>query len=243
YVSICSPNSLHDAHVRLALRVGAHAICEKPLVINPWNLDQLEEIESESAGRIYTVLQLRLHPRVRELKAELSASPGSKYSVDLAYVTRRGSWYHHSWKGDEQRSGGLAMNIGIHFFDLLLWLFGRVERSLVHVSTPGRMAGALELERARVRWFLSVDAADLPESIRRKAGHSFRCLTIDGEEIDLSAKFSDLHTEVYREILAGYGCGIAEARPSIELVYNVRNSRETHTNGSAHPLLAGAARL
>lgn len=240
YVTVCSPNYLHDAHVRLALRVGAHAICEKPLVINPWNLDQLQELEEEYQRRIYTVLQLRLHPAVQKLRQELAADPsGSRRDISLTYITRRGRWYQHSWKGAEEKSGGLAMNIGIHFFDLLLWLFGRAERNIVHQNSPARMAGYLELERARVRWFLSVDYNDLPSQVREQGGYAYRSITIDGQELDLSTGFTDLHTQVYRELLAGGGFGIQDARPSIELVYSVRQSRETSANGLAHPMVRG----
>lgn len=238
YLSICSPNYLHDAHVRLALRVQANAICEKPLVINPWNLEQLCELEVEYARRIYTVLQLRLHPTVRALKQSLEAEASrSRRDVHLTYITRRGAWYHRSWKGSEEKSGGLVMNIGIHFFDLLLWLFGSVERSLLHQASPSRLAGYLELEHARVRWFLSVDANDLPADVRKKGGFAHRSITIDGEELDLSAGFTDLHTEVYRDILAGGGFGIEDARPAIDLVHLVRYSREAPANGLAHPFL------
>lgn len=238
YISICSPNYLHDAHVRLALRVNAHAICEKPLAINPWNLDQLAELEEEYQRRVYTVLQLRLHPTVQELKRSLESETNrSRRNVCLTYVTRRGLWYRHSWKGLEEKSGGLAMNIGIHFFDLLLWLFGSVQRSLVHQYTPSRMSGCLELEWARVRWFLSVDYEDLPASVREQGGHAYRSITVDGEELDLSPGFADLHTEVYRGILGLGGFGIEDARPSIELVHSVRYSREVPTNGFAHPTL------
>lgn len=238
FLSICSPNYLHDAHVRLALRLQANAVCEKPLVINPWNLDQLGELEQEYQRRIYTVLQLRLHPTVRALKKAIQEeSNGSRHEISLTYITRRGAWYHHSWKGSEQKSGGLVMNIGIHFFDLLLWLFGPVQRSLLHQATPSRLAGYLELEKARVRWFLSIDANDLPADVRKKGGYAHRSITVDGEELDLSAGFTDLHTEIYRDILAGGGFGLQDARPAIELVYNLRYSREAPGNGFAHPLL------
>jgi UDP-N-acetyl-2-amino-2-deoxyglucuronate dehydrogenase len=238
YVSICSPNYLHDAHVRLALRLRAHAICEKPLVINPWNLEQLHEIEQEYQRRIYTVLQLRLHPAVRELRQNLlQESHPKKRDICLTYITRRGAWYHHSWKGIEEKSGGLIMNIGIHFFDLLLWLFGASERSVVHQSTPSRVAGYLELERARVRWFLSIDENDLPVDVRAKGGYAYRSLTMDGEELNLSEGFTDLHTEVYRDILSGGGFGIEDARAAIDLVSNVRYSREVPKNGLEHPFL------
>ena len=239
FLSICSPNYLHDAHVRLALRVQANAICEKPLVINPWNLEQLCELEQEYQRRIYTVLQLRLHPAVQALKRSLQAEANrSRREVCLTYITRRGAWYHHSWKGAEEKSGGLVMNIGIHFFDLLLWLFGPVQRSLLHQATPSRLAGYLELEGARVRWFLSLDVNDLPAEVRKKGGYAHRSITIDGQELDLSAGFTDLHTQVYRDILAGGGFGIEDARPAIDLVHMVRYSREAPANEFAHPLLS-----
>jgi len=243
FVSICTPNYLHDAHVRLALRVRAHAICEKPLVINPWNLEQLAELEQEYQRRVYTVLQLRLHPRVHALKRTLDGEVRrSRRDVCLTYVTRRGRWYHQSWKGSDEKSGGLAMNIGIHFFDLLLWLFGSVERSIVHQASASRIAGYLDLEGARVRWLLSIDSSDLPIEVRAKGGYAYRSLTIDGQEVDLSEGFADLHTAVYRDVLAGGGFGIADARPAIELVYNVRNSRSVSgANGFAHPFLQTGA--
>jgi UDP-N-acetyl-2-amino-2-deoxyglucuronate dehydrogenase len=243
YVSICSPNYLHDAHVRLALRLKANAICEKPLVINPWNLDQLLELEAEHQRRVYTVLQLRLLPAVRQLAERLTdESDHERHDICLTYVTRRGAWYHASWKGDEQKSGGLAMNIGVHFFDLLLWLFGSVQRNLVHLAEPARMAGFLELERARVRWFLSVDVADIPRAIREKGGHAYRSITIDGDEFDLSHGFTELHTEVYKETLAGRGFTVSDARPSVDLVYAIRNSRPVNGGHDfKHPLLGGGA--
>jgi len=239
YVSICSPNYLHDAHVRLALRVRAHAICEKPLVINPWNLDQLADIEQETGRRVYNVLQLRMHPAVIELRRRLQASPPSgRTAIDLAYITRRGAWYQVSWKGDEARSGGLVTNIGIHFFDMLMWLFGPAERAVVHHRAPDRVAGCLELERARVRWFLSVNAEDLPADVRAAGRHAWRLLTLDGEAFEFSEGFTDLHTLVYRDILNGGGFGIQDARPSIALVHRLRTC-ELSAPGreDGHPLL------
>lgn len=226
YLSVCSPNYLHDAHVRLALRVGADAICEKPLVISPWNLDQLAALEEEYGKRVYTVLQLRLLPELVALKERLaSASADRKHDVTLRYVTRRGRWYHVSWKGTEEKSGGLAMNIGVHLFDLILWLFGAAERVEVETYERERVAGVVELERANVRWFLSVAEADLPEDARRTGKTAFRSLTMDGEEIELSPGFGDLHTRVYEEILAGRGLGIEDARASIELAYRIRTAK------------------
>jgi len=240
YLSICSPNYLHDAHVRLALRVGAHAICEKPLVINPWNLEQLADLDAEYEARVYTVLQLRLLPALAELKARLAASPlETKADVVLSYVTRRGRWYHVSWKGDEAKSGGLVMNIGVHFFDLILWLFGGVQRSEVHLYEPDRAAGFVELEHANVRWFLSTNAEDLPEEAVREGKHAFRSLTRDGEELEFSTGFGDLHTRVYELTLAGDGFGIEDARPSIELAYAIRKAPVTAPGDAAHPWLEG----
>jgi len=234
-VSICSPNYLHDAHVRLALRVGADAICEKPLVINPWNLDALAELEAEHAARVYTVLQMRLHPAVRALRERLAgARPAARSEVVLTYVTRRGPWYHVSWKGSEEKSGGLAMNIGVHFFDLVIWLFGEVAKSEVHLRRADKMAGVLELERARVRWFLSVDRGDLPAD-REEGQVALRRMTVDGQEVDLSSGFADLHTRVYEEIEAGRGLGIADARPSIRAVYGIRRAELTRPGRDAHP--------
>ena len=237
YMSICTPNYLHDAHVRLALRLGAHAICEKPLVINPWNLDQLAELEADSDSRVYTVLQLRHVPALAALKKRLDEEPLAQMAeVDVAYVTRRGPWYHSSWKGKEERSGGIAMNIGIHFFDLLMWLFGGVEHSELHLDRADKMSGALQLERARVRWFLSVDGDDLPEVCRENGQFAYRSLCVDGEELEFSAGFSDLHSRVYSEILAGRGDGIAAARPSISLVRKIRESDEVNPSLGLHPL-------
>lgn len=233
YVSICTPNYLHDAHVRLALRNGAHAICEKPLVINPWNLDQLEQLEEETDRRIFTVLQLRLHPALIALKARLDAETADgvvsepRHQVDLTYITSRGAWYDVSWKGQQEKSGGIAVNIGIHLFDLLLWLFGPCTAVQVHVVEPRRMSGSLELKRADVRWRLSVDHADLPPDVRAGGKTTYRSLSIDGAEVEFSEGFTDLHTEVYKAILTGSGFGIADARPSIELTYRVRTAAVT----------------
>jgi len=223
YVSICSPNYLHDAHIRFALRVGADAICEKPLVLNPWNCDALAELESEHGCRVNTVLQLRLHPAVQALKEKFSqAPPSARHEVNLTYVTSRGRWYLHSWKGDADRSGGLVTNIGIHFFDMLLWLFGDVQESEVYLAEKTRTCGHLELERARVNWFLSVDKNDLPPSALATGLMTYRSITIDGEEVEFSGGFTDLHTRVYEETLAGRGFGIADARPAIDLAHEIR---------------------
>ncbi len=239
YVSICTPNYLHDAHVRLALRIGADAICEKPLVINPWNLDQLAEIESESEGRVYTTLQLRHLPSMMALKSRI-ANAGKRADVQLSYVARRGPWYQISWKGDEAKSGGLALNIGVHFFDLLLWLFGGVEKSDLHMREPERWSGAIQLKNADVRWYLSTRPEDLPESSRTQGKPAFRSLTIDGEELEFSQGFTNLHTRVYEGILAGEGFGVESARPSVELVYDLRQKTVTAPKGNAHPMFSGS---
>ncbi len=227
YVSICTPNYLHDAHMRLALRNGADAICEKPLVINPWNLDQLEELEAETGKRIFTVLQLRLHAALVALKTRLDAEAATsttRHQVDLTYITSRGAWYDVSWKGQHEKSGGVAVNIGIHFFDLLLWLFGPCRDLSVHAATPRRMEGSLELERADVRWLLSVNHADLPPEAVTAGKTTYRSLTVDGAEVEFSEGFTDLHSDVYRATLRGEGFGIADARPSIELTYRIRSA-------------------
>lgn len=241
YVCICTPNYLHDAHVRLALRVQADAICEKPLVISPWNLDALQELEAEYGRRVYSVLQLRLIPVLQELKRTVAQEPSrTRADICLTYVTRRGHWYDVSWKGNPEKSGGVSMNIGVHFFDLLLWLFGDAEHHEVHLRTPRRMAGLLELERARVRWFLSVDADDLPESARNAGRFAYRSMTLDGQEIEFSDGFTDLHTRVYREILAGRGAGIEDARPAIELVHSLNHSETVSGHHRCHPFLHAA---
>jgi len=225
WVSVCSPNYLHDAHIRLAVRNGADVICEKPLVINPWNLDALQQLEAETRRRIATVLQLRVHPALIALKAKLDADDVDRQrSVVLTYITGRGPWYHVSWKGVEERSGGVATNIGIHFFDLLMWLFGPVRESEVHVREQARMAGAFTLARARVCWFLSVEAGDLPEGARAAGRTTFRSITVDGEAVEFTEGFTDLHTRVYEETLAGRGCGIDDARPAVTLVHQLRTA-------------------
>jgi UDP-N-acetyl-2-amino-2-deoxyglucuronate dehydrogenase len=241
YVSICSPNYLHDAHIRLALRVGAHAICEKPVVINPWNLDALEDLETESGRTVNTVLQLRLHPSLIALKDRLAAEgAGGTHDVCLTYITARGPWYHVSWKGSEERAGGLVTNIGIHFFDLLLWLFGPVADCRVYQSSPARMAGFLELKRARVRWLLSTNIQDLPFAPEPGVKTTFRSITVDGQEIEFSEGFNDLHTRVYQEALAGRGFRIPDARPSIELSHLIRHAPVTPVSDAElrHPMLA-----
>ena len=238
YVSVCSPNYLHDAHIRLALRVGAHVICEKPLVINPWNLDALQELERETGRRVNTVLQLRLHPQLMALREKLtSVSTADPHDVCLTYVTARGSWYDVSWKGSEERSGGLVTNIGIHFFDLLIWLFGGVVACEVHVRDQRRLSGYLQLERARVRWFLSSDIRDLPFTPEPGVKTTFRSITVDGHEIEFSDGFTDLHTRVYEESLAGRGFGIDDSRPSIEVSYRIRQTAPALVAEHMHPML------
>lgn len=235
YLTVCSPNYLHDAHCRLGLRVRADVICEKPLVINPWNLDALEELEQESGQRVWTVLQLRTHPKLLALRDELAAS--GPHDVELTYVTARGNWYDVSWKGRAEKSGGVPANIGIHFFDALLWLFGPLVEARVHLSEARRMAGFLELERARVRWFLSLDARDLPFPLEPGRRTTHRAIAVDGSQIEFSDGFADLHTRVYAQTLAGSGFGIADARPSIELVHRLRSAPLAAPGGAAHPYL------
>jgi UDP-N-acetyl-2-amino-2-deoxyglucuronate dehydrogenase len=235
YIAVCSPNYLHDAHCRLAMRVGANAICEKPLVINPWNLDSLEEIEVETGCKVNTVLQLRLHPELLKLKqALLTEKSDMQHDVVLTYITSRGIWYHISWKGQQEKSGGVATNIGVHFFDMLLWLFGEAGEVKLYHSDDKRMSGYIELENARVRWFLSVDVNDLPASARADGKTTFRSITVDGEEVEFSGGFTDLHTRVYEEVLAGRGFGIQDARPSIELTHRIRTSEISPIDDMAH---------
>jgi UDP-N-acetyl-2-amino-2-deoxyglucuronate dehydrogenase len=235
YVSICSPNHLHDAHIRLALRVGADVICEKPMVINPWNLDPLQEIEKETGKRVYTVLQLRVHPELVKLRERLAAERGQRRQVSMTYITSRGQWYDVSWKGHQDRSGGIVTNIGIHFFDLLTWLFGRVRGSEVHVRESHRAAGYLDLDHADVQWFLSTDSTDLPFAPVPGGRATFRSITVDGTEIEFSEGFTDLHTRIYQDVLAGSGFGIDDARPSIELTSAIRTAALKPGSSRAHP--------
>ena len=229
WITVCSPNYLHDAHCRFGLRLDADVICEKPLVINPWNLDALAQIELERGRRVFTVLQLRLHPSLIALKKRLESASARDHVVTLRYVTARGPWYDVSWKGQEERSGGIATNIGIHLFDLLLWLFGGARHCEVTLSEPRRMAGLLELERASVDWFLSVEAKDLPFAVEPGRRTTFRSIRVDGEEVEFSEGFTGLHTRVYEETLAGRGFGIEDARPSVELVHRIRMARSKAT--------------
>lgn len=244
YVSICSPNYLHDAHIRFALRIGADAICEKPLVLNPWNAQALVGLEQETGRRVFCILQLRVHPAIVALRERVLAAPQDrKFLVDLTYITSRGNWYFNSWKGDASKSGGVATNIGIHFFDMLIWIFGGVRSHQVHCSDPKRMAGFMELERADVRWFLSVDKGDLPEVAVQQAKSTYRSIMIDSEEFEFSEGFTDLHTVVYQEILAGRGFGIVDALPSIDLVHNLRETIPVKVGSDLqHPLLSQLGR-
>jgi UDP-N-acetyl-2-amino-2-deoxyglucuronate dehydrogenase len=238
YVSICSPNYLHDSHIRFALRHQAEAICEKPIVLNPWNVDALQEIENETGRKIYTILQLRLHPKIAELREKIKNGPKDKiYDIDLSYITSRGNWYYVSWKGDVQKSGGVATNIGIHFFDMLGWIFGDTTKNIVHVSQPNKAAGYLELENARVRWFLSIDYNDLPVHVKATGKRTFRSIVIEGEEIEFSEGFGDLHTQSYREILDGIGFGLKDARQSVITAFTIRNANPVGLVGDYHPLL------
>lgn len=264
YVSITSPNYLHDSHVRFALRTGAHAICEKPLVLNPWNIDALAELEKESGKKVNTILQLRHHPSIISLKKRvdvatfdpvslpatpdfsefephppaLATCPPTKYNVDLTYITSRGRWYLISWKGNIAKSGGVATNIGIHFFDMLQWVFGGAQENIVHLLEPTRAAGYLELEKARVRWFLSLDSNDLPHEARLAKKTTYRSITVNGKEIEFSDGFTDLHTVSYEQILKGNGFGLADVRPCIDIAHNIRSAEPIGLRGEHHPALS-----
>ena len=242
YMSICSPNYLHDSHMRFALRSGANAICEKPIVLNPWNIDGLREIEQDTGCKINTILQLRLHPAILNVRRRVIESGGgtTKQNVDLTYVTSRGHWYMRSWKGDVKKSGGVATNIGVHFFDMLHFVFGRLQANRVHLSTDTKAAGYLEYEHARVRWFLSIDLDDVPEQLRRNGQRTYRCITVDGSEIEFSDGFTDLHERSYEEILAGRGFGLEENRTAIETVSSIRSAAPLGPKGDYHPFLAPA---
>lgn len=241
YVSICSPNYLHDAHIRFALRIGANAICEKPLVLNPWNLDALQEMENETEKKVNTILQLRVHPSLVALRESLqSLSIGTqfrKHEVTLTYITSRGPWYLNSWKGNIDKAGGVATNIGIHFFDLLIWLFGPVQNNDVQYADTLKTGGYIELERAKVKWFLSIDRNDLPETATECGLSTFRSITVDGKEIEFSEGFTDLHTVVYQRTLEGNGFSLDDARPAILLAYNIRNARQSGISSDSHPFL------
>ncbi|MEE9409155.1 MAG: Gfo/Idh/MocA family oxidoreductase [Polaribacter sp.] len=239
YVSICTPNYLHDSHIRMALRRGADAICEKPIVLNPWNLEALMDIEKESENKINTILQLRLHPSIIKLKQKItSGSKNKKYDIDLTYITSRGKWYDISWKGDESKSGGIATNIGVHFYDMLSWIFGDVQENIVHLRESHKSAGYLEFENARVRWFLSIDENDLPGRVKVVGQKTFRSIEIDGEELEFSSGFTDLHTKSYQEILKGKGFGLVDCRRSIDIVHEIRNSELIRLKGEYHPFVS-----
>ncbi|MFN4079937.1 MAG: Gfo/Idh/MocA family protein [Saprospiraceae bacterium] len=237
YLSVCSPNYLHDAHIRAGLRYGADVICEKPLVLNPWNAEALQEIEAETGRRVYSILQLRLHPAIIDLRDKVNAAPDKIWDVELTYITSRGKWYYAGWKGDIQKSGGIATNIGIHFFDMLQWVFGPIVEQHVHLHTHDRAAGSLMLARARVRWFLSINSETLPPAIRESGKTTFRNLSLDGLSYEFSEGFTDLHTESYRRILSGEGFGIAEALPSIRAVWQIRNAKVDLEAPNPHPFV------
>ncbi|MBT3385028.1 MAG: Gfo/Idh/MocA family oxidoreductase [Prolixibacteraceae bacterium] len=237
YVSICTPNYMHPSHIRFALRNGADAICEKPLVIFPEDIHIIKDIETETGKKVYTVLQLRYHPTILKLKKEIEEAGNKIHDIDLSYITTRGKWYFKSWKGDIQKSGGVATNIGIHFFDMLTWIFGNVKENIVHVYDHNKAAGYLQLEKARVRWFLSLDSNDLPKAATDKGMRTFRSITVDNKEVEFSGGFTDLHTITYQNILNGNGFGIDDARESIELTNFVRNSKPVGLRGEYHPFL------
>jgi len=238
YVSICSPNYLHDAHIRLGMRNQAHAICEKPLVLNPWNVDALKDVENETGKKIYNILQLRLHPSIIALKEKIANGPADKiYDVDLTYITGRGNWYHFSWKGDPLKSGGIATNIGVHFFDMLTFIFGEVKENIIHRHEANLASGYLLLKKARVRWFLSIDYKYIPKEIADKGQTTYRSITVNNEEMEFSSGFTDLHTQSYRKILSGEGFGLNDAYPSINIVHTIRNSTPKELIGDYHPFI------
>ena len=239
YLSICSPNYLHDSHIRFGLRHGATVICEKPLVLNPWNVEALDQLQKETGREVYNILQLRLHPDIIALKEKVQAAdPSTIFDFDLAYITSRGNWYYSSWKGDVSKAGGIATNIGIHFFDMLIWIFGPVKENIVHVHTHDRAAGFLQLQRARVRWFLSINEATLPATVRAKGQRTYRSIPLEGREIEFSEGFTDLHTKSYQAILNGNGFPLQEAWPSIELAHAIRNQTPVGLTGNYHPFAA-----
>ena len=240
YVSICSPNYFHDSHCRFGLRHGADVICEKPIVLNPWNIDALQEIEKETGNKIYNILQLRLHDSVIALKKRIDAAPKDKiFDIDLTYLTSRGNWYYTSWKGDKEKSGGIASNIGVHFYDMLMWIFGSVKQNIVHLHTHDRAAGYLELERARVRWFLSINYDVIPENVKATGARTYRSIMIGDEEFEFSGGFTELHTKSYQHVLDGNGFRIGEARKAIELVHDIRHKDPIGVMGDYHPLAKG----
>tara|TARA_R110001583_G_scaffold58103_1_gene173453 strand:+ start:25461 stop:26432 length:972 start_codon:yes stop_codon:yes gene_type:complete len=235
-VTVCTPNYLHDAHIRYGLRMGADVISEKPLVLNPWNIDALQEVERETGGTLNNILQLRLHDSIKALKAKVENGPKDKvYDVDLTYITSRGSWYYTSWKGDVRKSGGIATNIGVHFYDMLQWVFGAVKKNVVHVSSHDRVSGYLEFDKARVRYFLSINENTLPKEIKEAGKKTYRLLEMDGEEVEFSDGFTELHTDSYRHILDGNGFGLDEVRPCIEIVHDIRHASPIGLKGEYHP--------
>ena len=236
--SICSPNYLHDSHIRFGLRNHADVICEKPLVLNPWNIDSLADAEKEFGKKVYNILQLRLHPAIISLREKVQSGPTDKvYDVDLTYITSRGSWYYTSWKGDPQKSGGVATNIGVHFYDMLSWVFGDLKKNLVHVHEHDRAAGFLEFEKARVRWFLSINYDNIPEEVRAAGKRTFRLMTVNGESFEFSDGFTELHTQSYQHILAGNGFPLMEAKTAIDIVHNIRSQRPLGAQGDYHPFV------
>ncbi len=236
FVSICTPNYLHDAHIRMSLRRGADAISEKPLVLNPWNLDALSKMEAETGKKVYNILQLREHESIKALKKKVAAAPKDKiFDIDLTYLTSRGNWYYTSWKGDIQKSGGIATNIGVHFYDMLSWIFGDLKQNTVHIHEHDRAAGYLEFERARVRWFLSINYDILPEAVKAKGQRTYRSIIIEGEELEFSTGFTDLHTRVYESILSGKGYGLEDTRQAIEIVHTIRHATPIGLKGEYHP--------
>jgi len=238
YMTVCTPNYLHDAHVRFALRNGADAICEKPLVLNPWNAEALIKLEQNSSNKVNTILQLRLHPSIIALKKKIETESQDKiHDIDLTYITSRGNWYYASWKGALEKSGGICSNIGIHFFDMLIWIFGDVEKSTVHLMEHDRASGVLQLKKANVRWFLSINSETLPKEIVAKGQRTFRTITIDNEELEFSAGFTDLHTESYKNILNGEGFGIAKTLKSLELAYDLRHAKIASLSVDVHPFV------
>lgn len=241
YVSICTPNYLHDSHIRFALRQNANAICEKPLVLNPWNIDALKNIENETGKKIYNILQLRCHPSIIALKKKIDEGPKNKiYDIDLTYLTSRGHWYYSSWKGDIDKSGGISTNIGVHFYDMLSWIFGDLKQNIVHINDHDRSAGYLEFEKARVRWFLSINYDLIPDEIKKSGKRTYRSITIEGEELEFSDGFTDLHTVSYNEIINGNGYGLEEPRQAIEIVHKIRNSKPIGLKGEYHPFVKKA---
>ncbi len=236
YTSVCTPNYLHDSHIRFGLRHGSDVICEKPLVLNPWNIDGLKEMEKDYGSKVWNIFQLRLHPAIIALKKKVEDAPKDKiFEFDLTYITSRGNWYYQSWKGDTAKSGGIATNIGVHFYDMLSWIFGKVKTNVVHVHTHDRAAGFLEFDRAKVRWFLSINADTIPEELRAQGKRTYRSMNIEGEEIEFSDGFTDLHTTSYKEILAGRGFGLDEAYPSIGIVHDIRHATPIGLQGEYHP--------